>query len=138
MDLIVPIHPPPNTTYPFSPSQCRISGLASPTHLPRLQGLKRLPYQLASEVSLLLRRKTSVARDVNDPMSQDDTVGAHHLGNGQGRCYLNHRDAGLLQLGCDRSAAASAGASGRGEDHGVYPFSFHLMDHLLAHPAGVR
>jgi hypothetical protein len=75
---------------------------------------------------------------VDNAMSQDDTVGAHHLGNGQGRCYLNHRDAGLLQLGRDRSSAASAGASGRCEDHGVYPFSFHLLDHLLAHPTGVR
>ena len=70
-------------------------------------------------------------------VAEDHTIGANHLGDRQGRGDLDNRDSGFLELGCDRSAAASAGSSSRCEYHGVHAHGFDCLDHLLAHAPGV-
>ena len=49
---------------------------------------------------------------MNNAGAKHDTVGADHLGDGQGRSDLHYGNAGFFEFGRDRSAAARAGASG--------------------------
>ena len=93
--------------------------------------------QLASEVLLLVGRQAGVSGDVDYSVTKHHPIGADHLGDGQGRGDLDYRDSGLLEFGCDRSAAASAGPSSRREDHRVNALVLDLLDHLLAHAPGV-
>lgn len=75
---------------------------------------------------------------MNDAGAEYDAVGTDHFGDGQCGRDLHDGNAGFLQLGCDRSAAAGAGASGRGEDHRVDTLQSGLCRHLAAEPARIR
>jgi hypothetical protein len=75
---------------------------------------------------------------VHDAVSQNHAIGADHFGDGQGRGDLHHRDAGFFQLGCNRSAAASARASGGGENDGVDAFLLDLLHQFPSQTARVR
>ncbi len=74
---------------------------------------------------------------MHDAATQDDAVGAHHLGDGLRGGNLHYRDAGFFQLGRDRSAAASAGSSRRGENDRIDAVSFGFFRYLSAEAACV-
>jgi hypothetical protein len=67
---------------------------------------------------------------MHDAGAQNDTVGADHLRDRQGGSDLNHGNARFFEFGRDRSAAARAGSSRRGEDDGVDAVLFDLLGHL--------
>lgn len=79
----------------------------------RLERLQRVLNQLAPRIFFFVGREGCVTGDVDNAASKDDPVGAHHFGYGHSRGDLDHGDARLFQLRRDRSAAASARASGR-------------------------
>lgn len=93
--------------------------------------------QSASQVLLLVGGQVRVSGYMDYAVAEDHTIGTNHLGDRQGRGDLDNRDSGFLELGCDRSAAASAGSSSRCEDHGVHALGFDFLDHLLTHAPGV-
>jgi hypothetical protein len=67
---------------------------------------------------------------MHDAGAQDDAIGAHHFGDWLRRGNLHYRDARFFQLGCDRSAAASAGASRGRQDNGVDAVPFYFFGDL--------
>ena len=89
------------------------------------------------EFLFLTGGEISGAQRVDDAGALDDAVGANHLGDGNHRGYLANRDTRFFQLGRDRSAAASAGPSSRGEDHRVNPRILQLLRDLLSQTAAV-
>ncbi len=89
----------------------RTNSKPSSLFLVRLQGVERLLDKLAAQFFFVLRGELGVAGDMDDAGSQDDAVGADHFGDGSRGSDLHHWDAGFLEFGGDRSAAASAGAS---------------------------
>ena len=67
----------------------------------------------------LLRRQVWIAKHVDDATPLYHTIGAHHLRHRLYGGHLHDGNTGLFQFGRDRSAAASRGASGGGEDHRI-------------------
>ena len=59
-------------------------------------------------------QKLGVADYVDDTIAEHQPVAAYHLGNRHSRSDLHGWNSRLFQLSGDRSAAASARASGRG------------------------
>lgn len=104
----------------------------------RLERIEGFLHQLAAQVFLVLGRQLGVAGDMDNASSQNDPIGADHLGYGQSGSDLNHRDAGFFQFSCDRSAAARARPSRRSEDHRIDSLFLYLLGHLPAEPARVR
>ena len=94
--------------------------------LVRLQRVQCFLHQFSPQLFFLRGRQFGIAGDMDDAGAQDDTVGADHLGDRLRGGNLHYRDAGFFQLGRDRSAAASAGASRGRQDNGVdaVPFNF--------------
>ena len=70
---------------------------------------------------------------MNDTVSSNDAVRAHHLRDGKSRRNLNGWDAGLFEFSRDRSAAARAGASRGRKDNCINPQLFDSFSHLAAH-----
>jgi hypothetical protein len=95
-------------------------------------------HQLAAYFLFLLRRNPGIAHHVNDGVAENQAIGTHHLGDGQRRGDLYRWNTCFFQLSRDRSAAASAGSSGGGQDHGVDTALLRLLGHLTAHAACVR
>jgi hypothetical protein len=89
-----------------------IPGLFVLTLFTRLKRVERLLHELAAQFLFVVGWQLGVAGDVNDAGAQNYPVGADHLGDRQGGSNLHYGNAGFLQFGRDRSAAASAGASG--------------------------
>lgn len=75
---------------------------------------------------------------MNNAVTEHQSIRADHLGDGQRRGNLDGGDTRLLQLGCDRSAAARARPSRRGEDDGVDIEAFYLVGHFASHAARIR
>jgi len=75
---------------------------------------------------------------VNNAVTKHQSIRADHLGDGQRRGNLDGGDTRLLQLGCDRSAAARARPSRGSKDDGVDTESFYLVGHLASHAPRVR
>jgi hypothetical protein len=63
---------------------------------------------------------------VNDP------VNTQRPSNRGDCCDLSHRDAGPLELGCDRRPAASAGPSSRSQDDRIDRCILQPLGHLAA------
>lgn len=74
---------------------------------------------------------------MHDTVTEYEAIDADHFGDGQRGSNLHRGDTGLLQFGGDRSAAARAGSSRRGEDDRIDRQSFCLLRHLPPHPARV-
>jgi hypothetical protein len=74
---------------------------------------------------------------VDDAGALHDAISADHFGDRPRGGDLHDGDAGFFQFGCDRSAAASASPSRRGQNHRVDAFPFNFFGHLAAKPAGV-
>jgi len=104
----------------------------------RLQRVQRFLHELSSQLLFFSGRQFGVAGDVDDAGAEDDAVGTDHFGDRFGSGDLHHRDAGLLQFSCNRSAAASAGSSRRRKNHRVDPALLRLGRHLAAHAPGIR
>ena len=75
---------------------------------------QRLLHQHSAHFPLLLPRQFGIADYVNDAIAQHQPIRTHHLGNRHRRSDLHGGNSCLFQLGGDRSAAASARASGGG------------------------
>ena len=82
-----------------------------------LQCFKRSQDQLAPERLLLVRRQLRIPRRADDSSGRNRAEGAYFLRHGNHGADLRHRYLELLDFFADRCAAASAGASSRGEDH---------------------
>jgi hypothetical protein len=106
--------------------------------LVRLQRVQRFLHQLSPQLFFLRGRQFGIAGHMDDAGAQDDAVGADHLGDWLRGGNLHHRDAGFFQFGRDRSAAASAGASRRGENDRIDAVPFGLFRYLSAEAACVR
>ena len=104
----------------------------------RAQRIQRSLHQLPANFFFLLERDLDVAYHMNDAVTENGAVGAHHLSNREGRCDLHCRDAGLFQFRCDRSAAASARPSSRSQYDGIDAQLLHPLRHLAAHATRVR
>jgi hypothetical protein len=52
---------------------------------------------------------------VNNTIAEHNAIGADHLGNRHSGRDLHRRDSCLFQFRCNRSTAARAGSSSRGE-----------------------
>ena len=76
-------------------------------------------HQMPAQFLFFAVWKLCIAQGVNDALPSDDAVGPYGLGHQRHRGDLSDGDARPLHFGRDRSAAASAGASGRGENHGI-------------------
>ena len=74
---------------------------------------------------------------MNDAVSEHYPIRPNHFCDGQRGGNLNRRDAGLLQFGRDRSAAARASPSGRSQYHAVDPKRLCLFSHFTPHAPGV-
>ena len=98
----------------------------------RLQRVQRFLHQFSPQLFFVRGRQFSIAGDVHDARAQDDAVGTHHLGDRLRGGNLHYRDARFFQLGRDRSAAASAGASRGRQDNGVDPVPFYFFGDLPA------
>jgi hypothetical protein len=75
---------------------------------------------------------------MDNAVTEHQPIRANHLGNGERRGNLHGGDTRLLQLGCDRSAAARARPSRGSKDDGVDTESFYLVGHLASHAARIR
>jgi len=84
-----------------------------------LHGGQSLFHQTAPHLLLVLRRDLGVADHMDDTIAQHQPVGADHFCHWQRRGNLHCGDTGFFQLRSDRSAAASAGPSSRGENNRV-------------------
>ncbi len=103
----------------------------------RLQRVQRFLHQFSPQLFFLRGRQFSIAGDVHDARAQDDAVGTDHFGDRLRGGNLYHRDAGFFQFGRDRSAAASAGSSRRGENDRIDAVPFGLFRYLSAEAACV-
>jgi hypothetical protein len=74
---------------------------------------------------------------MHDAGAQDHAIGAYHLGDRLRGGNLHYRNARFLEFGRDRSAAASAGSSSRGENDRIDAVSFGLFRYLSTETAGV-
>ena len=74
---------------------------------------------------------------MNNAVTEHQPIRADHLGDGQRRSNLHGGDTRLFQLGCDRSAAASAGSSRRGENDRIDAVPFGLFRYFSAEAACV-
>lgn len=115
----------------------------NPVHRSRLSSaalkrFKRLFQELTTHFFLGLSRYRGIADDVNNSISEHGTVGADHLGDRQRRGNLNGWNTGLFKFRGDRSAAACAGSSSRGENDRIDTETFGFVGHLASHPPGVR
>ena len=104
----------------------------------RLQPIQCFRHELSSQLFFLPGWQFGIAGDMHDAATQDDAVGAHHLGDRLCGGNLHYWDARFFQLGRDRSAAASAGSSRRGENDRIDAVSFGLFRYLSAEAACVR
>jgi len=102
------------------------------------QRIQRLFDQFAPHLFFLLGRNFGVADDVDDAVTEHSAIGADHFGDRQSRGDLHGGDAGFFQFGCDRSAAASAGASRRGKYDRVDAQPFGFLGHLAPHAPRIR
>ena len=89
-------------------------------------------HEPATQVLLIVRGQFGIAGDMHDSITHYHAVRSNHLGNRQGGSNLHHGDAGLLQLRCDRSAAASARPSRRSQNDGVDAIPLRFLRHLTA------
>ena len=89
-------------------------------------------HEPAAQIFFILRRQLGVAGDVHNAVAQHHAVRSDHLGNRQCRSNLHHGNAGFLQLGRDRSAAARARSSRRSQNHGVDAVPLDLLRHFAA------
>src|SRR5712691_2495587 len=94
-------------------------------------------HDLAPQTMLLFRARLGRAQRVDDAIALHDAVRADHLGYGSHGAYLRDRKAGLLQLGSYRCAAASARASGAGQDDCVDASLLEVIGDAAAQPAAV-
>jgi len=106
--------------------------------LPFPELIERLLHQLASQGLLLFGRQGGVACHVHDAMPQHHPVGSHHFCDGQCGSHLYDGNAGLLELGRNRSTAARARTSRRGQYDGVHALLFHFLRHLSTQSTGIR
>ena len=104
----------------------------------RLQSAERLFDQLAPHFLFFLRRHFGIADDVDDAVAEHGSVGADHLGDGQGGGDLHGWNTGFFQFGGDRSAAASAGPSRRRKNDSVDAQPFGFLGHLAPHAPRIR
>ena len=102
-----------------------------------LQRLECLLDQLTPQLFLRSGGHAGSPHDVHDAVTKHDSVSADHLSDGNGRSNLNCRDTRLLQFRCDRSAAARAGPSSRGENDGIDPQLLCPLGHLAPHPTSI-
>jgi hypothetical protein len=82
-------------------------------------------------------RQVGIPQDMDNTATLDNTIRADHLCHGQHRSDLHNGDTGLLELGCDRSAAASGRASRRGQNDRIDPLGLKLLGNLTTQPAAV-
>lgn len=86
---------------------------------------------------LFHRRKGRIAQDMDNTAPLNDTVRADHLCHRQYRSDLHDGDTGLLELGGDRSTAASRRPSRGGQDDGIHPLVLELLRDLTPQPPTV-
>jgi hypothetical protein len=103
-----------------------------------LQGIERLLDESTAQVLFVGWRQFRVAGHVDYAGAENDAVGADHFGDRQGGCDLHDGNASFLQLGGDRSAAASTGPSRRGENHRVDAVLLDFLGDFPAEAARVR
>ena len=102
-----------------------------------LQRFQRPKDNGLTERFLIFRAHLGVAQGVDDPVSLDDAVGAHHLGDGRDGRDLGDGYARPLQLGGDRSAAARAGPSSGGENDGINARFLQRLGHFAPQATAV-
>jgi hypothetical protein len=102
-----------------------------------LQRLQCPQDQLPSELLFFFWRQFGISRRADDAAGGDGSQRADFFGDGDHRADLRHRDFQLFYFLADRCAAASAGASSRGEDHAGDAGGFELIGDLAADLHGV-
>jgi hypothetical protein len=75
------------------------------------QGVQSALDKHSSQFPFLIGGQFCVAHGMDNTTAPDDAIRAYCLGHQSHGRDLSHGDSGLLDLGCDRSAAASAGSS---------------------------
>ena len=85
----------------------------------------------------LLRRQIGIPRWADDAAGSDCTEGADFLGHRNHGADLGDRNLQFFDFFADRCAAASAGASGGGEDHARDAGGFQSLSNVLAYTRGV-
>jgi hypothetical protein len=100
--------------------------------LVRLQRVQRFLHQLSSQFFFFCERQFRIAGNMHDAGAEDNAIGTDHLGDRLRGGNLHYRDARFFQLGRDRSAAASAGASRGRQDNGVDAVPFYFFGDLPA------
>ena len=95
-----------------------------------MQRVQRFLHQLSSQFFFFRERQFRIAGNMHD--AEDKAIGTDHLGDRLRGGNLHYWDARFFQLGRDRSAAASAGASRGRQDNGVDPVPFYFLGDLSA------
>lgn len=93
--------------------------------------------QFAAKLFFFFRRQFRISRWADDAAGGDGAERADFFGDWDHRADLRHRDFQLFYLFADRCAAASAGASSRGEDHAGDAGGFQPIGDLAADLHGV-
>ncbi len=101
----------------------------------RLKRLQCFADQPAAQLFFLFRGRFGVANDMNDAVPKNDAIRPNHFSDGESRSDLHRRDSRFLQLGRNRSAAARAGSSSRGEYHRIDSLKFGFGRHFTADAA---
>jgi hypothetical protein len=103
----------------------------------RLQSIEGLLNEFSPELFFVGGRKLGVACHMDYAGSQDHPVGSHHFSDRQGGGDLHNRNAGLLELCRNRSAAASARTSRRSQDDRIDAILFDFFCHFPAEAARI-